>query len=404
MSLGNWGQSFLKEVGEGLFGNDYLRDYAHASKTFRPNSYAYAPKFKFLFHVYFDINTEIPLNLPRDANFGLAVKSVKLPNFQLVTQELNQYNRKRIVQTKVRYEPIDITFHDDNDNLINRLWASYFTYYYKDASNPQVIFSGRRGNLTTPTNISGGNEVNPGLVNYNTRNQYLPSDWYSGNSNWGYTGDSNNASGVKIPFFKQIHIFGFNQHNFTAYTLINPIITRFGHDTYNYSDNAGIMENSMAIDYETVVYNSGAIDGREPDKIVAGFGNESNYDRRVSPIAQPGANGNILGQGGLVDGVGGTISALARGDILSAARNAGVTYNTFKNANIRNIARAEVTTDLINGIQQTPNRNNLFNTPIFGATPSNTGTAGSPSSGQSRPADVSRTQNAGKVVTPPTGR
>jgi hypothetical protein len=404
MSLGNWGQSFLKEVGEGLFGNDYLRDYTHASKTFRTNSYAYAPKFKFLFHVYFDINTEIPLNLPKDANFGLAVKTVKLPNFQLVTQELNQYNRKRIVQTKVKYDPIDITFHDDNDNLITRLWTTYFTYYYKDSSKPQVVFNGRRGNLATPTNISGGNQVSPGAANYNLRTQYLPSDWYSGNSDWGYNGDSNNSSGVKIPFFKQIHIFGFNQHNFTAYTLINPVITRFGHDTYSYSDGGGTMENSMSIDYETVVYNSGAIDGREPGQIVAGFGSESNYDRRVSPIAQPGANGTILGQGGLVDGVGGTISALAKGDILGAARNAGVTYNTFKNTNIKATARAEVTTNLINGLQQTPNRNNLFNTPIFGATPSNVGTAGSPATGSSSPSNVSPTRNAGKVVTPPTGR
>jgi hypothetical protein len=47
---------FLKDAVGGFFGSDYLRDYTHASKTFRPNAYQYAPKFKFLFHVYFEIN------------------------------------------------------------------------------------------------------------------------------------------------------------------------------------------------------------------------------------------------------------------------------------------------------------------------------------------------------------
>ena len=42
-----------------FFGNEYMRDFTHASKTFIPNNYAYAPKFKHLFHVYFDINTFI---------------------------------------------------------------------------------------------------------------------------------------------------------------------------------------------------------------------------------------------------------------------------------------------------------------------------------------------------------
>jgi hypothetical protein len=49
-------QNLLKDTAAGFFGNEYLRDYTHAAKTFRPNGYQYAPKFKFLFHVYFEIN------------------------------------------------------------------------------------------------------------------------------------------------------------------------------------------------------------------------------------------------------------------------------------------------------------------------------------------------------------
>ena len=128
-------QNLLTDAAGGFFGNDYLRDYTHASKTFRPNAYQYAPKFKFLFHVYFEINqSAYAVGLPQGANFGLAVKTIKLPSYTFDTHTMNQYNRNRIVQTKIKYDPIDINFHDDNGNLIRNMWYNYYTYYYKDAS------------------------------------------------------------------------------------------------------------------------------------------------------------------------------------------------------------------------------------------------------------------------------
>ena len=142
MSLGNWGQSLLKDAAGAFFGSDYLRDYTHASKTFRTNSYQNAPKLKFLFHTYFDIN---PDAYSVEGNHGLLVKEVKLPSFSVQTQQLNQYNRKRIVQTKIRYEPIEITFHDDNNNQATKLWEAYYTYYYNDATKPGIVFAGNRG-------------------------------------------------------------------------------------------------------------------------------------------------------------------------------------------------------------------------------------------------------------------
>jgi hypothetical protein len=62
------------------------------------------------------------------------------------------------------------------------------------------------------------------------------------------------------------------------------------------------------------------------------------------------------------------------------------------------IAKSEVTTGIINSIQGTPNRNNLFNTPIFGATPSNQGTAGAPVEARTSPDNLGPTQNAGSAT------
>jgi hypothetical protein len=372
-----WFNNFATDVAGGFFGNDYLRDYTHASKTFRPNAYQYAPKFKFLFHVYFEINqSAYAVGLPQGANFGLAVKSVKLPSYTFDTHTMNQYNRKRIVQTKIKYDPIDINFHDDNGNLIRNMWYNYYTYYYKDASIPVASVSGRQAQQT-----GNGSTNSPNNTNYNARNIYSQS--ITGNTNWGYVGETPDspasntqaATGqTKIPFFKNVTIFGFNQHNYVAYTLINPIINRFAHDTYDYSQGNGTMTNTMTLDYETVKYFQGAIDGTKPSDIVAGFGLNSNYDRVPSPITRPGSQSSILGQGGLIVGVGGVISDLS-GDnknVLGAIQKAGATYNTLKNINLKQAIRSEVTTGITNAIMNPLNntgRNVLFNTLIYGSTP-----------------------------------
>jgi len=370
-------QSLVTDAANGFFGNDYLRDYTHASKTFRPNAYQYAPKFKFLFHVYFEINqSAYAVGLPQGANFGLAVKSVKLPSYTFDTHTMNQYNRKRIIQTKIKYDPIDINFHDDNGNLIRNMWYNYYTYYYKDASIPVASVSGRQAQQT-----GNGSTNSPNNTNYNSRNIYSQS--ITGDTNWGYIGETPDSPSTniqagngqtKIPFFKNVTIFGFNQHNYVAYTLINPIINRFAHDTYNYAEGNGTMENTMTLDYETVKYFQGAIDGKQPSNIVAGFGLETNYDRVPSPITRPGSQSSILGQGGLVDGFNGVINDLSgeNTNVLGAIQKAGATYNTLKNINLKQAIKSEVTTGITNAIMNPLNntgRNVLFNLPIFGSTP-----------------------------------
>ena len=385
--------TFLKDVAGGFFGNDYLRDYTHASKTFRSSLYRYAPKYKFLFHVYFDVNLGADVsNEFKQKNFGLLVKSIKLPTFNFDTHTLNQYNRKRIVQTRIKYDPITITFHDDNTNLINGLWYAYYTYYYKDATKPNVVFSGTRGTST-------GTDT---ATNYNERNIYNNLNSGTDNWDWGYIGDTSTPSapsGVKTPFFNKITVYGFNQHNFTAYTLINPIITSFGHDTYAYSENSGVMENTMTISYETVVYNQGAIDGTKPDNIVTGFGSVANYDRRTSPIAIPGSNSNILGQGGIVDGVGGFVQSLGQDNVLQAAKIAGTTYNSLKNVGLSTIT-AEVKQNIQNALQDTSNdtRQKLFDIPVYGQTPALPTAAGTPSGSTQMP-NITSIENAGKQIT-----
>ena len=362
-------QNLLTDAVGAFFGSDYLRDFNHAAKTFRTNSYQYAPKNKFLFHVYFDINpAAYNIGIAEGANYGLAVKTIKLPSYSMDMHQLNQYNRKRLVQTKIKYDPVDITFHDDAGTasgplaggIIRKLWENYYRYYYNDSTKPAVQLG------TTFLNSEEGNSNGP-INNYNKRTQYTK--LITGDADWGYKGETGAASGVKVPFFKTINIFGFNQHKFVAYILVNPMITRFGHDTYSYADGAGTMENTMTIDYETVVYESGAIAGSSPDDIVKGFGTGDNYDRTVSPIAVPGSQNTITGQGGLVDAGNGFIDSLAAGNITGAIKIAGTAINTAKNMNLSQTALSELTTGIQNAAGGTPNRSGIFAFPIYAATP-----------------------------------
>ena len=76
--MSSFGQDFLK----GFLGNNSLRDYTHASKTFTTNAYELKPRFKFLFHVSFTLNVqEIPylrgaFGNDDIMNLSLAVKTV----------------------------------------------------------------------------------------------------------------------------------------------------------------------------------------------------------------------------------------------------------------------------------------------------------------------------------------
>lgn len=280
-----------------------LRDFTHASKIFRGASFEKAPKLKFLFHVYFAFN-EIEYNngtigtLTDKEPFGVLVKTVKLPSFQLITHDLNQYNRKRVVQTKIRYEPVDITFHDDSSNIITKLWNEYYTYYYNDSKNyNNSQFQGATGYVPpafSSETLTGDRNIYKNQINRN--------------SSWGYIGETNTSSAIKKSFFKYITVFGFNQHKFTAYTLVNPILTRASHDTYSYSEGNGTMEISMTVNYETVIYNQGAMDGQRPENIATQFGLESVYDRRLSPITEPGQNRFVQGNSGLLNANGGFVN------------------------------------------------------------------------------------------------
>jgi hypothetical protein len=122
------------------------------------------------------------------------------------------------------------------------------------------------------------------------------------------------------------------------------MISEWNHDTYDYSQDTGVMENNVTISYETVKYYSGAVGGVRPDTNVQGFASPSYYDQQGGSLSRPGGTRSILGQGGLLDAGLGIISDLESGTVgglIGAVQKAGTAYNTFKGANLKSIVKEE---------------------------------------------------------------
>ncbi|NBR60710.1 MAG: hypothetical protein EBT86_03490 [Actinobacteria bacterium] len=292
--LNQIGHAFLRPKGQ-------MGDWQHAARTFVDDYFRLAPKAKFLYHVYFDINSSAVL-MPQltqrhRVELGLLVKSVDLPRFNVRTQTVNQYNRKKVVQLTHDFGPMTFRFIDDRAHIVNMMWQSYYKYYYADSVTAEVTGAYERSAYKGYNYIRGPH------------------------------GFDNNST---IPFFNEITLYQINKREFVSYTLINPLIQSFTHDQVSSSDQGGVpAECQMTINFEAVKYNTGTVESGQ----VKGFG-QDHYDRSPSPLSPLGGGSrNIFGVGGVFDGVGTVLDQAAKGDYLGAAIGAINTYQNAKNIN-----------------------------------------------------------------------
>lgn len=227
-----------------------MGDFAHAAKIFRSNNYDLAPKTKFLYHVNFNFNPPAIAALGIDKKLlSVLVKTAELPKFQIQTDTLNQYNRKKITQIKVDYQPIQIRFHDDNSNVVQDLWEYYFAYHFADSTTAKFDPIRYAAYSRNAMDDAGGKPA--GLYRY------------------GYD------TGNLFRFFNSIEIFQMSRQEWSRYVLVNPVIINWNHDSLDYSSNQPA-EQSMTIGYEAVGYSNGS-------GLPSGFPTEK-IDQVKSPI------------------------------------------------------------------------------------------------------------------------
>lgn len=297
---------FLKALGPG----DSIKDYSHASKIFVSDNYRLSPKYGFLFHVAIDVNPEISrTDRDRILELGMMVKTAALPKFTVDTKTLNSYNRVNIVQNKIKYDPINITFHDDSADLVREFWYDYYSYYYRDSDYQNSVYSSAH--------------------KYSSRQS----------DTWGYTPRSypNSQPGTQ-QFLRGIRIYSLHQKRFTEYLLVNPTITAFRHGDHQNGNNE-LMQHDMTIQFETVKYSHGYVS----KNTVSGFA-DLHYDHRPSPLTPAGGGTkSILGPGGLLNTIDEVTTDLADGNYLSAAFKTARGMQNFKGADLKRMAGRELT-------------------------------------------------------------
>lgn len=271
--------SFADNLAAGILGpKGNMGDWQHASRLFVSDNQRLSPKFKHLFHVNFVLDPVASSIFPdlrnkHNLEIGMLVKSADLPRYAAETEVKHQYNRKKVIQTGVSYEPVNISFHDDTYGVTTALIEAYYRYYFRD---------GNYGNDPGAYNKAGSGDKTfkgPGA------NQYK------------YGLDNN----VTVPFIQRIEISQMGRKSYTTYTLVNPIITAWQHDTVDYADGT-TATNSITVAYESVFYNRGSVEAGfngEP----TGFGDPSHYDTTPSPITILGGSAGGLGDiiGGAID-------------------------------------------------------------------------------------------------------
>jgi hypothetical protein len=175
-----------------------------AQDAFRSDSdQQLVPRQKFNFTLMVDIYNLPSIEFTR-------VSSASAASYGIDSTVMNQYNKKRVVQTRLNYDPITVSFYDTFDNEWHNLMQTYLKHYF-----------------------NGGNGIDQrvGLEAPSTVNPLFTTDQ-------GYTPNADRY------FFPQIRIIqnGFqNQSRETI--LINPHITTMQGDTLDYSDSQPVKYN-----------------------------------------------------------------------------------------------------------------------------------------------------------------
>ena len=228
---------FLDLLGLGASQETFLKDYRNAYK-FRPD--VNPARQKFQGYVNFVFNRDLFELLYADPSDGSKefrttisslVRTAELPSVTFRTETKNAYNRKKIVNTGVEYQPVNMTVYDTVGNEWLSVFMKYFSYHYMDPRNTNSNAQDR--DIANSELRTGGAE--------NIGSQFLTEVF-----------DSNRAGynpNLTANFFERIDYVLYHGNKGMQYSIINPVMTSFKAGNLDYSD-SGFREFDMTFEYE----------------------------------------------------------------------------------------------------------------------------------------------------------
>lgn len=240
----------------------HLRDWRHANQFYTNFGHAFSPKVKFLYHVVFELNQNVPSNLRQNSEkfkkeLSVLVNSTDLPSFRVNMENKQQYNRKKNLQTRVDYQDVQMRLYDDNVGSVRSMLQEYYQYYFEDGRHNETD-----GSFKQRDKYHSGKPPNYGL---NTRSHR-----------------ANEA------FFKYIHIYQMGKNQWNRYTIVNPLIAQWSHGDVSYAEGASMVEHTINFGYESVFYANGEVGSDLEPK---GFASaETGYDQSKHNIYKSSPN------------------------------------------------------------------------------------------------------------------
>ena len=239
----------------------FMRDDRSAAYIFGQKNqslYINQPKFPFQYYVNFTLNNTVSAKTFVDTFFDRGdisiinplVKSVEMPNIKIETSPLNQYNRKRISQSKIAFEPVKIVMHDVHDGKTIKFWDMYYRYYFADGIEPGVNQLKNAQTQDTPTNVVGTTLSPTNTNGTKSMLQNILSDKLD-NQNFGF--NLPNVQNVRN-LIEKIDIYHVHAGKFNQVTLVNPRISVFSHDTMDYAVGDRTVVITLTFEYEYAYY------------------------------------------------------------------------------------------------------------------------------------------------------
>jgi hypothetical protein len=252
---------------EGIFGgifdqNVHLRDSRHAANAYGFNKADLSNgtprhKFEFFLRINFNQNPDVRRFVEKfltendKSIVSTMVKTVTMPSMSIDTEVLNQYNKKRISQSRIDYNPVSITMHDSVEGRTLRLWEMYYEYYFKDGDAFEKLGSG--GGSDTSTFLGAFFEAFAGHDAPKRNQREYENDIIKDrfNDNYGY---NLKRVGNNKYLIDSIEIFQVHGGKFSRTEIIHPRVTAFTHDTLDYEATSDLVQMQFEFAYEGVVY------------------------------------------------------------------------------------------------------------------------------------------------------
>jgi hypothetical protein len=289
---------------------DFVKTSHHASFNFSQTGrslYRNQPRLPFEYYINIQLNNVGTAKTYIQQYFNTAtwlqlaplVKNIEMPSFKIETTPLNQYNRKRLSQTKIAFEPVKVVFHDVADGKTLKFWDMYYRYYFGDGTEPGMNSPKQSQNAnsqysteTLLNNISPA--YNPNVAGnpssrINSTMSNAPTGANSPNDTIGNKQDtqniisdalSNHNFGFNLPtvqnirnLIQNIQIYQVHAGRFNQVTLVNPRISAFTHDVLNYAVGDKTLELTFTFEYEYAYY---TIQNMQLNNADTGAGGQSN--------------------------------------------------------------------------------------------------------------------------------